>query len=323
MNTEKTDPLVSIILISYRDKRHLEQVLPLIEENTESPEYEIILIDNANPENIEKWVKNHYPSVQYYKLPRNLGFGRANNIGIKKARGKYIVCLNTDTFPQKGWLSSLVELAENDSTLGVVACPLLPASEINEPIKRPMNQIREEPQIEGACFLYRKALSEEEEIGLFDRFFFFYKEDADLSFRVWFHGYRVISTTSSIVYHVINKSDKKEISDKKSRYFLKSNLYFLFKYAAWSTIIQESAIALFTILTSLLLKRDLKRAEGKIKGFYDTFRKIGFLFSVRHHFQLMFPKYIRTVKKLRSLQYATGIYPNGGIFRKFWNFKLR
>ena len=170
-------------------------MIPELVKNTSYPNYEIILIDNCSNEIIQPWLAENYPSIRYYRITKkNIGFGKANNIGMKKAKGKYLIFLSPDTIPQKNWLDYMVEVAEKDPTVGIVGSVVLPEQKSVFNLKsKDKIVIRPVFSIMGACFLYRKELAEEDSIGKFDRFIYFSYEDIDLSYRVWLSGYRVVA----------------------------------------------------------------------------------------------------------------------------------
>jgi GT2 family glycosyltransferase len=319
MDFSKNAPLVSIILITYRDQRHLKKLLPILKQNTNYPNYEIILIDNANPERIEKWIKKGYPEIQYYRLEKNLGFGRANNIGMKYANGKYFVFLNTDTLPQQNWLNALVEIAEIKPEIGIVGCPLAPPEALQQNITvTQQNYMIPVPYVEGAGFLYRANLAEESSIGKFDRFLFFYSEDADLSYRVWLANKRVVVSTRSYIIHNYIKDDKKSISDKKSRFYVKSLLYLLLKYEPIHIIIRELAIILLSLGTAMIIKKDFNVFKGKIKGILDILIKAPFIISVRNSMKKKYTDFFSSIHKIHVLQLKTGLSNHGSKQNQIW-----
>jgi GT2 family glycosyltransferase len=60
-----------------------------------------------------------------YVNERNYGFAEGNNIGIRAARGKYIVLLNIDTEVEENWLDELEKVLERDETIGAAQCKIL------------------------------------------------------------------------------------------------------------------------------------------------------------------------------------------------------
>src|SRR5207247_10364084 len=89
----------SIVIWNYKVSALVEKCLDSIREYTS--DYEVLVHDNSPPN-------------------ANLGFARANNLLIRKARGEYIVLLNPDTWVTEGWLERLIETAELDPKIGIV-----------------------------------------------------------------------------------------------------------------------------------------------------------------------------------------------------------
>ena len=83
-------PLVSIIIVNYNGKTHLEECLSSLEK-IDYKNYEIILVDNNSTDTSVEYVKNTYPSITIIKLNRNYGFAEPNNIGAKNAKGDYLL----------------------------------------------------------------------------------------------------------------------------------------------------------------------------------------------------------------------------------------
>lgn len=113
-------PLVSIITISYD---HPEVTCALLESlrHITYPNIEIIVVDNASPKDDPAIIKESYPEIIFIQSEKNLGFAGGNNIGIKIAKGKYILLLNNDTEVETGFLEPLVEKLESNSKIGAVS----------------------------------------------------------------------------------------------------------------------------------------------------------------------------------------------------------
>ena len=87
---------VSIIIVNYNTLGLTSDCIESIVDKTSDLEYEIILVDNASTDS-SKAVFPQDPRVRYIYSDRNLGFGRANNLGIREATGRYLFFLNSDT----------------------------------------------------------------------------------------------------------------------------------------------------------------------------------------------------------------------------------
>ena len=87
---------VSIIIVNYNTKDLTSQCIDSIYEKTQGVRFEIILVDNASTDG-SKEVFEKDTRITYIYSDENLGFGRANNLGAKVAKGKYLFLLNSDT----------------------------------------------------------------------------------------------------------------------------------------------------------------------------------------------------------------------------------
>lgn len=88
---------VSIIIVNYNTKKLLSQCISSIVKMTKDISYEIIVVDNASKDGSVDMLKKNYSNVRVIEAGSNLGFGRANNLGMENAYGKYYLLLNSDT----------------------------------------------------------------------------------------------------------------------------------------------------------------------------------------------------------------------------------
>src|SRR6266404_2252190 len=109
-------PRVSIIIVSYNNLVLNKLCLESLVRNTEYPNYEIIVVDNASKDGTPaylRYMNAHFPSISIILNDGNNGFARANNQGIARSTGDYIVLLNNDTIVPPGWLSRLLRHLDN------------------------------------------------------------------------------------------------------------------------------------------------------------------------------------------------------------------
>ncbi|MBP1637283.1 MAG: glycosyltransferase family 2 protein [Bacteroidetes bacterium] len=88
---------VSIIIVNYNTKDLLHNCVESVYRETKEINYEIIVVDNASVDGSQEMVETLFPKVKLIKSEENLGFGKANNVAAKKATGKYLFLLNSDT----------------------------------------------------------------------------------------------------------------------------------------------------------------------------------------------------------------------------------
>jgi len=118
-------PLISIIIVNFNTKDLLEQCLRSIYANSCNYLYEIIVVDNASRDDSLEMLKQQFPTVYAIDNKQNLGFSKANNFGIEKAKGKYVLLLNSDTIVLENTLNHLFEFLENNKNITAVGPKLL------------------------------------------------------------------------------------------------------------------------------------------------------------------------------------------------------
>ena len=88
---------VSIIIVNYRTPELIVDCITTIKQFTTRVSYEIIIVDNQSKGDDEGYIKRHFPEVRWIPMGYNAGFGRANNLGMRNANGRYFLLLNSDT----------------------------------------------------------------------------------------------------------------------------------------------------------------------------------------------------------------------------------
>lgn len=121
---QKNTANVSVIIPNWNGKHLLKTCLTSLEKQT-LKDFEIIVVDNGSSDGSVEFLKENFPKVKIIKLDKNYGFAKAVNMGIKLARGKYIVLLNNDTESDKNCLKFLVSAADKHSDAGFVAAKIL------------------------------------------------------------------------------------------------------------------------------------------------------------------------------------------------------
>lgn len=90
-------PTLSIIIVNYKTPELIAACVASVYEWTKSIFFEIIIVNNAARGNDEAFLKEKFPDITWLETGYNAGFGRANNLGMKRAKGKYFLLLNSDT----------------------------------------------------------------------------------------------------------------------------------------------------------------------------------------------------------------------------------
>ena len=113
---------ISIIIVNYNTKQLTLNCLRTIYEYTKDINFEIIVVDNASSDGSVEAIKASYPLVKIIEPNKNLGFGRANNLGAKYAQGEYLFLLNSDTLLIENTLSVLYTFMKNRESENIGAC---------------------------------------------------------------------------------------------------------------------------------------------------------------------------------------------------------
>ena len=113
-------PLVSFITVNYDHPEVTLDLLATLRQIT-YPNIEIIVVDNASPNDDPSILKSKYPEIIFIQSSVNLGFAGGNNLGIRRSRGKYLFFINNDTEVNPDFLEPLVSKCESDPKIGAVS----------------------------------------------------------------------------------------------------------------------------------------------------------------------------------------------------------
>ena len=210
---------LSIITINYNG---LNDTCELIDSIPFNNDLEVIVVDNASTQDEASIISEKYPHIKVIRSKQNLGFAGGNNLGIKEAKGKYILLINNDTYFKEFNIDSLIERLESSDKIGIV-CPKLRFAWGNNPIQfagyTPLSAItirnqaigfdeedhgqydkaHSTPYAHGAAMLIKRAAIEK--VGLMPECFFLYYEELDWSMMFTRAGYEIWYDPACTVYH--------------------------------------------------------------------------------------------------------------------------
>lgn len=252
----KTDNVdISFIIVNYNTTDLLIESVRSIINKTKSPLYEIIVVDNASPDNGAKKIRQELQDkIQLIVSEKNLGFGGANNLGLAKAKGKYILFLNPDTvlLNDASYIFKNYMDTHKEQRVGAIGCILLDthmkpsnsygffltskniiftALKLNkkEKYKNIITPIDVDFVTGAALFVPRKVL---DDIGHFDEQFFMYCEEVDLEKRMADNGYKriVIPGPQIIHYDGASFSSKNKRSAHRRKMYDYSKMVYIRKH---------------------------------------------------------------------------------------------
>ena len=112
-------PRISAVIVSWNARAYLQECLSSIATNVAEP-IEVIVVDNASSDGSPEMVQENFPWVTLVQTGANLGFSKANNIGIARCKGKYIGLINSDVHVLPGCLEHLADFLEINPDVGMV-----------------------------------------------------------------------------------------------------------------------------------------------------------------------------------------------------------
>ena len=110
---ESNGPLISIIILNYNAEKFLDECLDSIYK-TEKVNFEVILVDNASTNKSYRACTQKFPEIKLIENKKNLGYCEGNNVGIRSAKGEFIVVLNPDTVVTPTWLYELINAYQDN-----------------------------------------------------------------------------------------------------------------------------------------------------------------------------------------------------------------
>lgn len=118
--------IFSIIIVNYNSKNVLLNCLSSIKSHCEILNPEVLVIDNDSAETISE-LESSFPQFTFIFNEKNIGYAAANNIGILKASGKFILLLNPDTIVNKDSFQPMIKFLEENKNVGIVGCKIFNA----------------------------------------------------------------------------------------------------------------------------------------------------------------------------------------------------
>ncbi|MEM7648056.1 MAG: glycosyltransferase family 2 protein, partial [Cyanobacteria bacterium P01_A01_bin.70] len=120
-----SQPQVSIIIVNYNGLGVIVDCLTSIFGHLPAPAIEVIVVDNDSQDGSPELIAQKFPQVNLLRQSKNGGFGTANNVGARQARGEYLLLLNSDTLVTADILPVLVAKLTSEAHVGIVGPRLL------------------------------------------------------------------------------------------------------------------------------------------------------------------------------------------------------
>lgn len=237
---------------------YLRECIASIYEHTRGLEFEIVVVDNASPEGNVDTLKSQFSDVTILGSSENLGFSKANNLGVSHSSGDFLLFLNPDTKLLNSAINMMLDQARTLSNAGIIGCKLLNSdcsvqTTAIQKFPKILNQLldveylrlkwpqchlweiaplfgkQREPipveAISGACMLVKRNVFDD--VGGFSEEYFMYAEDIDLNYKVAAKQYVNYYVGQAEIIHYGGTSSKKQ------------------RFSQWATVMKFRAMLLF------------------------------------------------------------------------------
>lgn len=274
---------LSVVVVSWNVEELLVGCLKSLFDDPSMPELEIVVVDNASSDSTVQMLSKHYPQVQVIVCQHNVGFATANNRGILRSTGDYVLLLNPDTEIKPGALAKLLEFLRLNPDVGAVGPRLLnpdgslqlscsPVPTLRREFKRlfhlpgmrhdgyyeMQNWDQQEPHptdiLLGACIMMPRAALDQ--VGLMDEDYFMYTEETDLCFRLKKAGWRLFWVPDAKIVHYGGQSTKQAAREMFLRLYQSKTLFFRKNYGAVAALLYKlllASVSLSRLILTLLI----------------------------------------------------------------------
>lgn len=293
---------ISVIIVNYNVTTEVDECLASLLKYGKDLDLEIIVIDNNSPDRSIENLKQKYPEINFQFMKENLGYSKANNLGVQLSRFDYILLLNPDTVLIEDFITPIIRFAENNNSTGACGPMLLykdhryqysngfrigyfyEAAEAFMFINYYRKFLKwiyrkhysekipfEVNWMSGACLLMKKEIFSK--VGGFNTEYFMNYEDIDLCKRIDEIGYRNYYFPGLHCIHLDQTSQKRDyerftFSRYTSRLIYAKNNYNIFKKNVIRLI---HVLGLIFRLATVKLFYKNKEMQQRKKGYYRAF----------------------------------------------------
>ena len=226
---------MAVVIVTYNVRDEVDACLRSVVGQARALPTEVVVVDNASRDDTLAMLRERWPMVRAVDAGANVGFARANNLGIRASSGEYVLLLNPDTIVRPGTIDALVDALASDPNAAVAGPRLVddggvpelsfgwtmgPLGELRQKIvgqlyQRGLFRVRQlvdrwtrdpgpREWVSGACMLVRRR--DLESVGLLDERYFLYTEDVDLCVRLRRRGRGVLFVPEAEVVHLRGRS---------------------------------------------------------------------------------------------------------------------
>ena len=245
-------PKISVIVLTYNNLPFTQACLHSLETNTNYPDWELVLVDNASTDGTPNFLAGYAANNSRVKLvqnQKNLGFAAGNNCGLEVASGEILVILNNDTYVTPGWMLDLARHLRKDPNLGLIG-PV--TNNIGNEAKIDI-QYKDMQDMQNAARVYTSShvgkvlllptiaffcaamprIVYEKVGGLDERFGLGFFEDDDYCQRVRKEGFRIAVAEDVFIHHHLSASFDQMDESIRQALFERNKALYEEKWGPW------------------------------------------------------------------------------------------
>lgn len=234
-----------IVIVTYNGMQWIDKCLKSCKH------YPVVVVDNCSSDGTVGFIKRNYPTINVISKSENLGFGQANNIGIKKGFElgyDAVFLLNQDAYLKTNTIDQIVKSSLNNPNYGIISpihlngaddkldenfshfmCNNMDISFYSDGILKKLDGIYNIEFINAAAWYIPKKTFEV--VGFFDSIFFHYGEDENYCQRVLYHGFKIGVLSNCWVNHDREQRIVKPVIPYSNSYTDKMKVLFFIRYA--------------------------------------------------------------------------------------------
>jgi O-antigen biosynthesis protein len=248
---------LSVIIVNYNVRQFLENALHSIRRAMADIDAEIFVVDNASTDGSAAMVRAKFPDVHLLENSENLGFARANNLALTRARGEYLLLINPDTVVQETTFHEMIQFLRSRPDVGLAGCKVLnPDGTFQLPCRRSFptpwvaftkifglsalfprtrlfgkynltylspDETYPVDAVSGSFMMMTRAAYDR--IGGLDESFFMYGEDLDWCYRVKEAGFGVYYVHTTSIIHFKGESTRRSDIDEIRTFYSAMELF--------------------------------------------------------------------------------------------------
>lgn len=326
---------LSVVIVNYNVAFFLEQCLYAVRAALRDVEGEVLVVDNHSIDSSVAMVRSKFPEVHLIANAENVGFSKANNQALKRARGRYHLLLNPDTIVAEDTFLKVIDFMDSHPQAGGLGVKMidgtgrfLPESKRGLPTPKDAfykifglsrlfprskrfaryhlsfldkDRVQEVEILSGAFMLLRKTALDK--VGLLDEAFFMYGEDIDLSYRILLGGYKNYYYPETQIVHYKGESTKKS---SVNYVFVFYNAMLIFSKKHFSE--KKAKLYAFLIHLAIYFRASValfnRLAQKTVLPLLDAALLVAGLFLIAHYYQAI----TQTVFTASLLSWALPVY---------------